>query len=198
MPTGRNRQKEPKSTGLTDYGREVDATGARTAGMLTVVADTHGRDDHRLAGRTLEAVRDADCVLHAGDFLTEAVLDAFLAENDRLAGVYGNNDTAAVRERLPARRTVAREGVRIALAHGHEHTDTALAVYGRQENADLVVVGHSHRPAFRRVGDIPVLNPGSHADPRRYRAAHAELELDPLRGRLVAPEGGELERFAVE
>jgi len=166
--------------------------------MLTVVADTHGRDDHRLAGRTLEAVRDADCVLHAGDFLTEVALDAFLAENDRLAGVYGNNDTAAVRERLPARRTVTREGVRIALAHGHEHTDTALAIYGRQENADLVVVGHSHRPAFRRVGDVPVLNPGSHADPRRYRAAHAELELDPLRGRLVAPDGEQLERSVVE
>lgn len=166
--------------------------------MLTVVADTHGRENHRLTGRTLEAVRAADRVLHAGDFNTEAVLEAFLAENDRLAGVYGNNDDDAVRERLPARRTVTHDGVRIALAHGHEHHDTALAMYGRQEHADLVVVGHSHRPTVRQIGTVPVLNPGSHADPRRYRPAHAELELDPLRGRLVEPDGTELERFAVD
>lgn len=166
--------------------------------MLTVVADTHGREDHRLTGRTLEAVRAADRVLHAGDFTTEAVLDAFRAETDRLDGVYGNNDDEGVCERLPARRTVTHKGVRIALAHGHEHHDTALAMYGRQEHADLVVVGHSHRPTFRRIGAVPVLNPGSHADPRRYRAAHAELELAPLRGRLVAPDGTELEEFAVE
>mgnify|MGYP005830161767 CR=1 FL=1 len=165
--------------------------------MIAVVSDTHGRDGHRLTGRTLEAVRDAALVLHAGDFLTEAVLDAFEAETDRLVGVTGNNDTPSVQRRLPARRTVEYEGVRIAMAHGHEHTETSLAMYGRQENADLVVVGHSHRPEFRHVGDVPVLNPGSHADPRWYEAAHAELDTDPLRGRLLTPDGTELERFTV-
>ncbi|WP_254536130.1 metallophosphoesterase [Halomarina litorea] len=165
--------------------------------MITVVSDTHGRDGHRLTGRTLEAVREADLVCHAGDFLTAAVLDAFEAESARFAGVTGNNDTVRVRDRLPARRTVEFEGVRIAMAHGHKHSDTALAMYGRQENADLVVVGHSHRPEFRSVADVPVLNPGSHADPRRYEAAHAELALDPFRGRLVTTEGEELERFSV-
>jgi putative phosphoesterase len=165
--------------------------------MITVVSDTHGRDGHRLEGRTLTAVNSADLVCHAGDFLSEAVLDAFETEATRFAGVTGNNDTAAVRDRLPSRRTVEFEGVRIAMAHGHEHTDTALAMYGRQENADLVVVGHSHRPEFRYVADVPVLNPGSHADPRRYEAAHAELDLDPLRGRLVSPDGEELSSFTV-
>ncbi|MFD1513844.1 metallophosphoesterase [Halomarina rubra] len=165
--------------------------------MITVVSDTHGRDGHRLTGRTLEAVREADHVLHAGDFNTVTVLDAFEREAETFHGVTGNNDTHEVRERLPARRTVDFGGVRIAIVHGHEHTDTALAMYGKQENADLVVVGHSHRPEFRTVGDVPVLNPGSHAEPRRYRPAHAELERDPLRGRLVQPDGTELSRFEV-
>jgi hypothetical protein len=165
--------------------------------MIAVLADTHGRDGHRLAGRALEAVREADGVVHAGDFTTAAVLDAFEREAAALHGVTGNNDTPAVRERLPARRTVRLDGLRIAVAHGHEHTDTALAMYGRQENADLVVVGHSHRPSFRRIGDVPVLNPGSHAEPRRYQPAHAELERDPLRGRLVGPDGTERSRFSV-
>jgi hypothetical protein len=165
--------------------------------MIAVVSDTHGREGHRLTGRTLDAVREADHVVHAGDFTTVAALDAVEREASTLHAVVGNNDTPAVRERLPARRTVRLDGLRIAVVHGHEHTDTSLAMYGRQENADLVVVGHSHRPEFRRVGDVPVLNPGSHAEPRRYRPAHAELERDPLRGRLVDPDGTELSRFEI-
>lgn len=165
--------------------------------MITVVSDTHGRDGHRLEGRTLTAVREADHVLHAGDFNTETVLDAFERVATTFHGVTGNNDTPGVHERLPRRRTLDLGDLRIAMVHGHEHTDTSLAMYGRQENADLVVVGHSHRPGFRSVGDVPVLNPGSHAEPRRYEVAHAELERDPLRGRLVRPDGTELSRFEV-
>mgnify|MGYP006304822993 CR=1 FL=1 len=171
--------------------------GRPTPGMITVVSDTHGRDGHRLTGRTLRAVREAEAVVHAGDFTTAAVLDAFEAEAATLYGVAGNNATPAVRERVPDRRTVRLDGLRVAVVHGHEHTDTGLAMFGRQENADLVVVGHSHRPEFRRVGDVPVLNPGSHADPRRFEPAHAELERDPLRGRLVAPDGTEHSTFEV-
>ncbi|MFC6837426.1 metallophosphoesterase [Halomarina ordinaria] len=165
--------------------------------MITVVSDTHGRTGHRLAGRTLDAVREAALVVHAGDFCTEAVLDAFEAESAAFAGVVGNNDTPGVRERLPETRVVEHGGVRLAVAHGHEHTDTSLALFGRQSNADLVVVGHSHRPGFDYLGEVPVLNPGSHADPRWYEPAHAELHTDPLRGELVRPDGSVVESFAV-
>jgi putative phosphoesterase len=166
--------------------------------MITVVSDTHGRDTNRLEGRTLDAVREANLVLHAGDFTTESVLDAFETESTRFAGVTGNNDTSALCERLPSTRTIEHEGIRITMAHGHEHTETAISLLGQQENADLVVVGHSHRPEFRNAGDIPVLNPGSHADPRWYRPSHAELSLDPLRGRLVEPDGTVFDTFTVE
>jgi len=169
--------------------------------MLTVVGDTHGTDDHRLHGRTLEAVREAGFVVHTGDFYTEPVLDAFLAENGSLAAVVGNNDRAAVRERLPRRRVVEAEHLRLVVVHGHEHSETALTMLGRQEDADLVVFGHSHRPGFHDDGDVPLLNPGSHAQPRAYRPAHAELERPesdgPTVGRLVDPDGTVFEEFEV-
>ena len=72
--------------------------------MLVVVSDTHARTDHRLAGRTLEAVREADRVIHAGDFNREPVLDAFHEVSAELLGVYGNTDDTAVRDRLPPAR----------------------------------------------------------------------------------------------
>lgn len=166
--------------------------------MLVVVSDTHGRTDHRMAGRTLEAVREAEVVLHAGDFLTRSVLAAFEAEATDLRAVYGNNDPTELRERLPAERVVEWGGLRIAMTHGHDHSDTGLTMFGRQAMADLVVVGHSHRPGFDGERDPPVLNPGSHADPRWHRPAHAELWVDgegSVRGRIVEPDGTLLKSF---
>lgn len=168
--------------------------------MLTVVSDTHGTDDHRLSGRTLQAVRDADFVVHAGDFYTESVLDAFLAVNGSFAGVIGNNATRAVRDRLPKKRVVEADGICLVVVHGHEHTETALSLLGQQEEADLVVFGHSHRPGIHKADDMTLLNPGSHAQPRRYRPAHAELERDSdgIDGKLVKPDGTVFETFRID
>jgi hypothetical protein len=166
--------------------------------MLVVVSDTHGRSDHRMEGRTLEAVRQAEVVIHAGDFLTQSVLRAFEAEATDLRGVYGNNDPTELRERLPADRIVEWAGIRIAVVHGHEHSSTALSLFGRQAMADLVVVGHSHSPRFDAERDPPLLNPGSHAEPRWHRPAHAELRAEDggtIIGRLVEPDGTLLDSF---
>ncbi|MFB6184794.1 MAG: metallophosphoesterase [Haloarculaceae archaeon] len=165
--------------------------------MITVVSDTHGTDDHRLRGRTLTAVREAELVVHAGDFTTAAVLDAFETEADRLLAVAGNSDRAAVRERLGETAVGEASDCRVAVVHGHRHDRTALSLLGRQAEADVVVVGHSHRPGVERLDDVTLLNPGSHADPRGHTAAHAELAPDESRGRLVTPDGDVLESFSL-
>ncbi|WP_049902466.1 metallophosphoesterase [Halococcus agarilyticus] len=170
--------------------------------MIVALADTHGTDGHRLDDRLLEVVREADLVVHAGDLTTEAVLDAFEAECRAFVAVHGNNATPAVRDRLPAERVVEHEGVRIALTHGDDRDDTGLGLFGRQERADLVISGHSHRPGVVDAGDRTLLNPGSHADPRWNRPAYAELTTDAesnhLDGRLREPDGTVFEEFRVD
>ena len=163
--------------------------------MLTVISDTHGTDDHRLTGATLDAVRTADHVVHAGDFTTERVLDAIDGVAPSLTAVVGNNDRAAVRERLPSVATCDWQGLGLLVVHGHEHTETALTMLARQEGADVVVVGHSHRPELRARDEHLLVNPGSYADPRRYRAAHAELDVtaERVRARLRSPDGTPLD-----
>ncbi|WP_435063501.1 metallophosphoesterase [Halobaculum sp. EA56] len=167
--------------------------------MLAVISDTHATDGHELRGRTLEAVREADAVIHAGDFYREPVLDALLDVNDAVYGVTGNNDDAALRERLPEERVVAVEGATIAVRHRSRSGATGLALFGRERGADLVVFGHSHRPEFDDSGPVPLLNPGSYAQPRGNRAAHAELVRtdDGLSGELVTPAGETFASFAV-
>ncbi|WP_142857588.1 metallophosphoesterase [Salinigranum halophilum] len=167
--------------------------------MLVVVSDTHSRSGHKLTGRTLEAVREADVVVHAGDFNREPVLDAFHEVASELHGVYGNTDSAAIRDRLPVARTLEYQGRRFAVTHTREGGPTALSLFGRERGADVVLFGHSHRPTLDVSGPVTLLNPGSHAQPRGNRPGHAELEPVPdgLRCRLVTPEGEVFEEHVV-
>jgi putative phosphoesterase len=151
--------------------------------MLVLLGDTHGESRHQLSGRTREAVRAAGQVCHTGDFTTPAVYEALSeaagadtpGETD-LTAVYGNSDTTALRDRLHETATVAYDGMRLALAHGHRHDRTSLGLLARQAGADVVAVGHSHRHGIEQVGDALLVNPGSHADPRGGRTTHAELD----------------------
>ncbi|KAB1192646.1 YfcE family phosphodiesterase [Haloferax sp. MBLA0076] len=168
--------------------------------MLVVVSDTHSTDGHRLTNRTLDAVRDADLVVHAGDFMRESVLDAFIDESEEFLAVYGNNDGPEIRARIPEARNFTYGGVEFAVTHTRRGGGTALSLFGRERGADAVIFGHSHRPTFDGTGEIPLVNPGSHAQPRGNRQAHAEFEELPdggLRGRLVTVDGDVFQTFRV-
>lgn len=167
--------------------------------MLAVVSDTHSVHGHELKGRTLRAVREADLVVHAGDFMRAAVLDAFEAEAQTLRAVSGNNDDSEIRDRLPEARTVEYEGFRFAITHRVSGGPTELTLFGRQREADAVIYGHTHNPEIDTSGALPIINPGSHAQPRGYRRAHAELEPTDggLAGRLVTPNDYVIEEFTL-
>ena len=168
--------------------------------MIVVCSDTHSGTGHELTAHMADAVREADLVLHAGDFTSAAALDAFREESDRLHAVHGNADSAAVRERLPPARTVTAGDLRVALTHRRDGGATGLAMFGRSRGADLVISGHSHRPSVTRADDVTLLNPGSHADPRGNRPGYAELERRDggVGGRLLEPDGTVVERFEVD
>ena len=164
--------------------------------MIAIFSDTHSDSGHELTGEALAAAREAETVIHAGDFSSVAALEAFQTECDRLFGVSGNVDEPAVVERLPRERTVEAEGIRLVVRHRPEGGETALAMFGRARDADVVVFGHTHRPAVVETDDVVLVNPGSHAQPRGYRPGFAVLEPTD-RGLTVTirePDGTVLER----
>jgi len=167
--------------------------------VLAVVADTHATADHRLTGRTLAAVEDAETVVHAGDFTTADALAAHRRAAGDLLAVHGNADGPAVRERLPAARTVEALGIRLAVTHRRDGGATGLAMFGRSRDADVVVSGHTHRPSVVDAGEVLLVNPGSHAQPRGNRPGHAELRRDGegVAGELRTPDGELVDSFRV-
>ncbi|MCU4743640.1 metallophosphoesterase [Natronoglomus mannanivorans] len=168
--------------------------------MIAIFSDTHSSRGHELEGAALEAVREAEAVIHAGDFNSEAALEAFQAESSRLYGVFGNTDSMSVRDRLPEARTVEHDGLRIAVTHRRDGGQTGLRMFGRSREAELVVSGHTHRPTVIETDDCLLLNPGSHADPRGNRPGYATLEVteNGVEGRLFDLDGVVVETFEVE
>jgi putative phosphoesterase len=137
---------------------------------LLITSDTHlparARD---LPAQLWAAVDAADVVIHAGDWVSVAALDALEARSARLIGVYGNNDGPALRARLPEVARVDLDGLRMAVVHetgpatGRERRCAA-----RFPDTDVLVFGHSHIPWDTVAPGGPrLLNPGSPTDRRR-------------------------------
>lgn len=115
-------------------------------------------------------------ILHAGDFVSVAVLEE-LRRFAPVDGVVGNMDEAALRAILPERQVVEVEDARIGIVH------SAGPEVGRLERlvsmfpgCDAVVYGHTHQPEVSRVDELWVLNPGSPTE-RRRAPAHSMLML---------------------
>ncbi|MCS5715777.1 metallophosphoesterase [Herbiconiux sp. CPCC 205716] len=137
---------------------------------LLLLADTHLPTRAKaLPDEVWRAVDEADVVFHAGDWVDEATLDALEARAARVVGVWGNNDGAGLRARLPEIARVEFEGVRFAMIH---ETGSRERREQRMEQAfpdtDVLVFGHSHIPWDSTApGGLRLLNPGSPTDRRR-------------------------------
>ncbi|MEU2664231.1 YfcE family phosphodiesterase [Micromonospora sp. NPDC007220] len=153
---------------------------------LVITADTHVPKRARDLPEPLWAAVDAaDVVLHAGDWVDEALLDALAARARRLVGVYGNNDGPALRARLPEVARVELDGLRIAVVHETgPKTGRESRCAARFPDTDVLVFGHSHIPWDTVAPGGPrLLNPGSPTD-RRAQPHATYLTARVAAGRL--------------
>ena len=154
---------------------------------ILLLADTHvPRRARDLPAQVWSAVEAVDVVLHAGDWVDVALLDALELRAARLVGCYGNNDGAQLRQRLPEVARVELDGLRFAVVH---ETGAAAGRERRCEAAypdvDVLVFGHSHIPWDTSTPrGLRLLNPGSPTDRRRQpHCTYLTARTD--RGRLT-------------
>ena len=126
---------------------------------IGIVSDTHDRVLPALHA----ALAGVEEILHAGDIASAEAL----AEIETIApviAVAGNMDDPELAHGLPTETLLDRDGVRIAILHGHRAgraaVDDLVARYDGR-GADLVVWGHIHEPVFHCVNGVTYFNPGT-------------------------------------
>jgi putative phosphoesterase len=135
-----------------------------------LLADTHlPKRAKALPEEVWRAVDAADGVIHAGDWVDEAALEALAARTPLLVACAGNNDGPRLHARLPELARAELDGVRLGVVH---ETGDAKGREARMDlrfaDLDLLVFGHSHIPWDSTTPrGLRLLNPGSPTDRRR-------------------------------
>lgn len=146
-----------------------------------LISDTHGL----LRPEALEALRDVDFLVHAGDIGSPTILTS-LGELAPLTAVRGNNDSEEWAAHVPLFNDLSVGAVRIHVVHEIAH----LKGRALPDGTRAVVYGHSHRPSINCKGGVLYVNPGS-AGPRRFKLPvtvallrvtgdHLDTEIVPL------------------
>jgi putative phosphoesterase len=137
--------------------------------LIAIIADTHlPRGKRQLPDGCIERLKEADLIVHAGDFSTLAVVDELRTYGELIA-VHGNVDDRRLRATLPATTTFDAAGATVAVVHdAGPRTARVNRLRRRFPNVDAVIFGHSHIPLHERAPDgFQIFNPGSPTDRRR-------------------------------
>jgi uncharacterized protein len=155
---------------------------------VAVISDTHlPRGTRALPEACLARLREADLILHGGDFVTLAFLDELRALGPPVEGIAGNMDEPALKELLLRERVVEVEAARIGMVHiAGPRAGREARLAARFPDCHAVVYGHTHVPQVERFQHLWVLNPGSPTE-RRSAPAHSMLMLR-VDGEAIEPE----------
>jgi putative phosphoesterase len=103
---------------------------------------------------------NVDMILHAGDYETVDIIE-FLSGKE-FHGVYGNMDPVEIRELLPRKKVIELGPFRVALIHGWGSSQGVEdRIRPEFHDVDVIVYGHSHRPANHMRDDVLLFNPGT-------------------------------------
>jgi putative phosphoesterase len=129
-----------------------------------------------LRPEAIEALRDSQQIIHAGDVGAPEILDQ-LATIAPVTAIRGNIDSGAWARRLPVTEVVEVGAVSIYVLHNLAQLDLKPEAAGFK----AVIYGHSHVPKHETKNGVIYFNPGS-AGPRRFK-------LPVSVGRLIVEDG---------
>lgn len=133
-----------------------------------IISDTHGL----IRVEAIEALREVDLILHAGDIGNPQVLKALQAIAPVIA-VRGNIDNGDWAQNLPDWQVVEVGALYVYILHDVKEIELSPAAAGFQ----VVVSGHSHKPSVEAREGVLYVNPGS-AGPRRFKLPVSVARLE--------------------
>lgn len=143
---------------------------------IGVVSDSHG--DIYALKRAITHMGDIDMIIHLGDYTRDAAAVSKELGEDIIC-VRGNCDYSST---APAERILTIEDIKVLATHGYRYNvkSDCLGLYfkAQQEEAGLVLFGHTHfAEVFEKEG-ITFVNPGSVSKPRGTSETYAVITVE--------------------
>ena len=147
---------------------------------IGILSDTHGIKEY--IDKAILYLKDCDLIIHAGDNFSDSKY-IYSMTNVGIMAVKGNCDFDNVEDEL----LFDLEDKVVFLCHGDKYNVKygidEIEAKAKNENADIVIFGHTHTPLNINKDGITYLNPGSVSLPRRvdYRSLYImNLENDNM------------------
>ena len=158
--------------------------------MVGVMSDSH--DNVTMVRKAVAVFKDAGCdlVFHAGDVVAPFAARELAGLGCPVKAVFGNCDgekqglEAALEkfgEIKEAPLIVGHGGRQVFLVHYH----FSVAAYAASGKYDVIVFGHTHKPAVQKEGNTLLLNPGETGGWLTGKSTVALLDLDRLEAEII-------------
>lgn len=133
---------------------------------IAVLSDTHTRKKiSELPADVVNVVRDADIIVHLGDFYSRELVDELMRLGN-FRGVTGNHDFGGIQLRLPKQDVLQVNGKKIGLIHGNgcvipNGLHKGLIAKFNGDKMDAILYGHTHIAMSKVMDGVLLFNPGS-------------------------------------
>ena len=146
---------------------------------ILVLSDTHG--DTTKAEKAIRSNKEVDLIIHLGDYYRDAQKLSKLFPHIPVEYICGNCDI--VTENVSSEKVIEVGGKRIFITHGHKYSVKwgyeRVMYKAEEQNADILLFGHTHIPELIADGRFYLLNPGSTSEPRNNSyESYAIIEID--------------------
>jgi len=159
--------------------------------IIGVISDTHiPTRAKKLPEKLLKSLQSVDLIIHAGDFIEIEVLKT-LEKFAKVEAVFGNMDEEVIKLKLPGRKIIQVEEVKIGLVHGYDirwDINKRIANNFCKEKVDCIVYGHTHLARNEEIDGRLYFNPGSPTD-QIFSTSNTfgilEIEGKRIKGKIV-------------
>ncbi|MFX1280971.1 MAG: metallophosphoesterase family protein [Promethearchaeota archaeon] len=133
---------------------------------IAILGDTHLTYFKNLPIQMLDEIKEADWVIHVGDYINIDVLNGLIElKGEKFKGVYGNADPSYIRDKIPSKEIIEILRKRIGFTHppsggSHEIIESKVINEFKDDNVDIIIFGHTHDPLIKYRGKNLLINPG--------------------------------------
>ena len=144
--------------------------------QIGVISDTHGHK--QMVKKVMQVLNHMDLIIHLGDNV-EDVKEIEKFYHGNIINVRGNCDFTVD---VPPERIEIIEGKKFLITHGHRYNVkydlSRLRYRALEEEADIVLFGHTHISEIAYEDGIYFVNPGSPSLPRNGFKSAAIIDIN--------------------